>query len=72
MSEHDYLDVVEHIQKAMAIEPFRPPLIDVLMLLSDWRDLTRVVDAAREFVRWHERGQPGTPDTLYPRVRRVA
>jgi hypothetical protein len=48
MSEHDYLDVVEHIQKAMAIEPFRPPLVDVLMLLSDWRDLTRVVDAARE------------------------
>jgi hypothetical protein len=40
MSEEDYLAVVERIQQAMAIEPFRPPLIDVVKLLSDWRDLS--------------------------------
>jgi len=28
--------------------------------------LRAVVDAARAFVTWHQRGQPGTPDTLYP------
>jgi len=40
MSEDDYLATVERIQQAMAIEPFRPPLIDVVKLLSDWRDLS--------------------------------
>jgi hypothetical protein len=28
--------------------------------------LRAVVDAARAFVTWHQRGQPGAPDTLYP------
>ena len=28
--------------------------------------LRAVADAARAFVTWHQRGQPGTPDTLYP------
>ncbi len=40
MSEDEYLALVERIQQAMAIEPFRPPLIDVVKLLSDWRDLS--------------------------------
>jgi hypothetical protein len=40
MSEDDYLATVERIQQAMAIEPFCPPLIDVLKLLSDWRGLS--------------------------------
>lgn len=40
MSEDEYLEVVLHIQKAMAIEPFRPLLADTLKLLADWRTLT--------------------------------
>jgi hypothetical protein len=40
---------------------------DVAMLLADdYRQLCKVVRAAIEFVRCHERGQPGTPGTLYP------
>ena len=28
--------------------------------------LRAIVNAARDFLRHHERGQPGMPDTLYP------
>jgi hypothetical protein len=48
MSEDDYLATVERIQQAMAIEPFRPPLIDVVKLLSDWRDLSNQNERLRE------------------------
>jgi hypothetical protein len=48
MSEEDYLAVVEHIQQAMAIEPFCPPLIDVVKLLSDWRDLSSEIERLRQ------------------------
>lgn len=44
MPEDEYLAAVEHIQQAMAIEPFRPPLIDVVKLLSDWRTLHNSID----------------------------
>jgi hypothetical protein len=41
MAENDYLDLVLRIQKAMVIEPFQPSVIDVVKLLSDWRDWSR-------------------------------
>jgi len=37
MTEDEYLGVVERIQMAMAIEPFRPEMTDVVRLLADWR-----------------------------------
>lgn len=40
---------------------------EVAMLLADdYRQLCKVVHAAIELVRCHERGQPGTPSTAYP------
>lgn len=44
MSEGEYLAAVERIQQAMAIEPFRPPLVDVVKLLADWRVLRNDAD----------------------------
>lgn len=41
MSEDEYLAIVERIQQAMAIEPFQPSVIDVVKLLSDWRDWSK-------------------------------
>lgn len=37
MSEDDYLALVTRLQQAMCIEPFRPSLIDVMLLASEWR-----------------------------------
>ena len=53
MSEDDYLAIVQRIQQAMAIEPFRPPLIDVVKLLSDWRDLTNQNERLRALITKH-------------------
>jgi|SRR5215475_12122207 len=40
--------------------------IEIENLQAEIGRLRAVLDTAREFLRWHERGQPGTPDTLYP------
>jgi hypothetical protein len=37
LSEDEYLDIVENIQKAMMIEPFRPDMTDVVALIGAWR-----------------------------------
>jgi hypothetical protein len=37
LSEAEYLAVVERIQQAMCIEPFRPDVTDVVMLIGAWR-----------------------------------
>lgn len=37
LSEAEYLDIVERIQQAMCIEPFRPEVTDVVMLIGEWR-----------------------------------
>jgi len=36
------------------------------ILRAENEGLRAIVEPAREFLRWHERGQPGMPDTLYP------
>ena len=37
LTEDEYLAVVERIQQAMCIEPFRPDVTDVVMLIGAWR-----------------------------------
>lgn len=37
LSEGEYLDLVGRIQQAMAIEPFRPSMADVVTLIGEWR-----------------------------------
>ena len=37
MSEDEYLALVERIQQAMCIEPFRPDVTDVVMLIGEWQ-----------------------------------
>jgi ABC-type phosphate transport system auxiliary subunit len=37
LTEAEYLAVVERIQQAMCIEPFRPDVTDVVMLIGAWR-----------------------------------
>src|SRR5215831_2774526 len=37
MAEDEYIDLVERVQQAMAIEPFRPRIPDVIVLLAEWR-----------------------------------
>lgn len=37
MSEDDYLALVTRLQQALCIEPFRPSVIDVMLLASEWR-----------------------------------
>jgi hypothetical protein len=48
MPEDDYLALVLRIQQAMAIEPFQPSVIDVVKLLSDWRDLSNGIERLRD------------------------
>lgn len=48
MSEDAYLALVERIQKAMVIEPFQPSVVDVVKLLSDWRDWSREIKQLKE------------------------
>jgi hypothetical protein len=50
MTEDEYLDTVERIQKAMAVEPFQPSVIDVVKLLSDWRTLRNEIKRLRALV----------------------
>lgn len=58
MSEDDYLAVVERIQQAMAIEPFQPSVVDVVKLLSDWRDLSNAKHMlAEEREAWKARAR---------------
>jgi len=47
LSEDEYLNVVLGIQKAMAVEPFQPSLVDAVKLLSDWRTLTNEIERLR-------------------------
>lgn len=37
LSEAEYLDIVERVQKAMCVEPFRPDVADVVALVGAWR-----------------------------------
>jgi len=37
LSEDEYLAIVENVQKAMMIEPFRPAMTDVVALIGAWR-----------------------------------
>lgn len=39
---------------------------EVQQLKAENAAMATVVKAAREFYQHHQRGQPGTPDTLYP------
>src|SRR5580765_845055 len=48
MTEDEYLDTVERIQQAMCIEPFRPPVADVVALIGERQLLRRERDALRE------------------------
>jgi len=44
MTEDEYLALVERVQQAMCIEPFRPSLQDVVVLIAEWRLLHNEVD----------------------------
>lgn len=48
MSEDDYLALVTRLQQAMAIEPFRPSVIDVALLASEWRMHSTEIERLRE------------------------
>ena len=37
MTESEYVDLVGRVQQAMAVEPFRPSLADVVVLIAEWR-----------------------------------
>lgn len=45
VTEDEYLAIAERIEQAMAIEPFRPRMIDVVQLLVGWRE--QYAEAAR-------------------------
>jgi hypothetical protein len=57
MTDDDkYLDVVERIQQAMAVEPFHPSATDVVWLLSQWRRLRgRLAESEAENDQWQEK-----------------
>ena len=50
LSEDEYLTIVEHIQQAMCIEPFRPDAADVVALIGDWQVLHREIERLRAAV----------------------
>jgi hypothetical protein len=47
MTEDEYLDLVERIQKAMMIEPFRPDVADVVTLIGNWQTHAREIERLR-------------------------
>jgi len=62
LSEDEYFDIVERIQKAMCIEPFRPDTADVVALIGAWQLLNSENERLRaeverltfEAMRWAE------------------
>ena len=44
LNETEYLDLVERIQKAMTIEPFRPDVTDVVVLIGTVQVLNREIE----------------------------
>jgi len=47
LTEDEYLAVVERIQQAMCIEPFRPDVADVVLLIGAWQVQQRENDRLR-------------------------
>jgi hypothetical protein len=53
LNEDEYLALVERIQKAMCIEPFRPDVTDVVVLIGTVQILNREIERLRAALNWH-------------------
>ena len=47
LNEDEYLAIVERIQQAMCIEPFRPDAADVMVLIGTCRVLNQEIERLR-------------------------
>lgn len=54
LTEDEYLAIVERLQRAMMIEPFRPDVTDVVMLIGTWRVQQREIERLSRRLEWHE------------------
>jgi len=51
MTEDEYLALVERVQQAMCIEPFRPAMQDVMVLIAEWRLLSNETERLRAAIQ---------------------